>query len=679
MTDFWKYLLESGTGLTLFYIIYWIFLRKETYFVHNRFYLGGSVILSMLIPLLNFSIIPPPTLYSFELKIDEIFVTAGSGITESTYSFNFFFLLKSIYFTGMGLFLCKFLFHTWQIFWLVKKYGITREKGVNIVYLDKNVSPSSFLNIIFLNRSIVHDEYMEKILIHEKNHIKHFHSVDLIFFELVTIVQWFNPVVWFYKWSLREVQEFQADSDVIKDGYSPFTYQEIILSQVFGNQFFRLAHNLNQSIIKKRIIMMTKLKSSKRMRFKILFILPVALFLISLFAFSGNKVKSGSSISEGEIEDIFNPQIKQDTPVFFIVEEMPDFQGKGIEGFKEFVVNNIKYPEEAVKKKLEGKVFVQFIINMDGYIRNVKVLQATNEPYPELKKINAPSLEKEALRVVNSSPKWEPGKQKGKKVNVQYVIPVVFSLNSEGAKTGLTLPPVAPAASKQEKSDLSDGDAVSLPPQSDKEKKMIKEKEELDPPPLPSIKSEEDEPVFFIVEEMPKFQGKSIEAFRVWIAENIRYPGSAVKDRIAGKVYVYFVVNSDGHVDRVKVSRGVNPDLDQEAVRVVKSSPKWTPGKQRGKAVNVAITIPIIFSLDEVAKVKEEIPIDMNFSITEDNFVKIKADNIIFIIDGNQVKDSIQIPVDEFKTIEVLKGEEAIEKYGEKARSGVIIIIKKDK
>ncbi|MBA7578349.1 hypothetical protein ES708_20211 [subsurface metagenome] len=271
---------------------------------------------------------------------------------------------------------------------------------------------------------------------------------------------------------------------------------------------------------------------------------------------------------------------------------------------------------------------------------------------------------------------------KGKPVSVRYVIPVVFSLNSGEAKKSLSHLPIAPDASKQEKSDLSDGDAtIPPPPGIDKEKKIIKEekKEELVPPPPPSKISEEDEPVFFIVEEMPKFQGKSVEAFRVWIAENIRYPGSAVKDRIAGKVYVYFVVNYDGHVDRVIVKRGVNHDLDQEAVRVVKSSPKWTPGKQRGKAVNIAYTLPITFSLDEVAKVKEEIPIDMNFSITEDNFFKIKADDIIFIVDGKQVKDSIQIPEDEFKTIEALKGEEAIEKYGEKARNGVIIIMKKDK
>ncbi|MBA7548856.1 hypothetical protein ES705_41324 [subsurface metagenome] len=367
--------------------------------------------------------------------------------------------------------------------------------------------------------------------------------------------------------------------------------------------------------------------------------------------------------------------------VFFKVDEMPDFQGKGIEGFGEFIIENIKYPEEARKKKLEGKIYVQFIIDKEGFVKDAIVMRATtNLPPREAKKINAPSLEKEALRVINSSPKWEPGKLKGKPVSVRYVIPVVFSLNSEEAKTGLTLPPVDPAASKQEKSDLSDGDAaIPLPPGIDKEKKMIKEKEELVHLPPPSKISEEDEPVFFIVEEMPDFQGKGIVGFREWVAQNLRYPESAKINNITGRVYIVFLVRRDGSVDEVKVSRGVNPDLDQEAVRVVKSSPKWTPGKQRGKAVNVAITIPIIFSLDEVAKVKEEIPIDMNFSITEDNYVKIKAHDIIFIVDGNQVKDSIQIPVDEFKTIEVLKGEEAIEKYGEKARNGVIIIIKKDK
>lgn len=573
--------------------------------------------------------------------------------------------------------------------------------------------------------------------------------------------------------------------------------------------------------------MMTKLKSSKRMRFKILFILPVALFLISIFAFSGNNVKTGSSISEGKIEDILNPQIKQDTPVFYVVEEMPnfkgkgldgfrdylkknirypekakkkkqegrvfiqfivnsvgnvrnahvllattlepfddsksidapllekealrvvnsspkwepgiqrghkvhvavtlpvdfslepdknipapstlyadpnnpkvfskvdkmpDFQGKGIEGFGEFIRENIKYPEEAKKKKMEGKIHIQFVINDKGFVKDARVMSAmTNLPPREAKKINAPSLEKEALRVINSSPKWEPGKLKGKPVSVRYVIPVVFSLNSGEAKKSLSHLPIAPDASKQEKSDLSDGDAAPPPPPKIVD---ISDPEKNTPPPSKiSIEDEpvfyivedlpgkeiEDEPVFFIVEDMPKFQGKSVEAFRVWIAENIRYPGSAVKDRIAGIVYVRFVVNSDGHVDRVKISRGVNSDLDQEAIRVVKSSPKWTPGKQRGKAVTIAYTLPITFSLDKVAKVKEEIPIDMNFSITEDNFVKIKADNIIFIVDGKQVKDSIQIPVNEFKTIKTLKGEEAIEKYGEKARSGVIIIIKKDK
>jgi TonB family protein len=809
VTELGKYLYESGIGLILFYIVYWVSLRKDTNFASNRFYLWGSVILSMIIPLLNFSIAPPPTLYSFELLIDEVFVTRGSETVEKAYSFNILFLLKLIYFIGSGFFLGKFLFYIHKILRLIKKYGITKESGLNIVYIDKNVSPFSFLNIIFLNHSIK-EEYKGKILIHERNHIKYFHSVDIILFELLNIVQWFNPVIWFYKWSLRELHEFQADKGVIKDGHNPLTYQELILSQVFGNQFFQLVNYLNRSIIKKRMIMMTKLNSSKLSRLKILLILPVALFLISLFAFSGSKSEFVSSLSEGKIEDILNTQIKQDTPVFYIVEEMPDFQGKGldgfqdylkknirypekakkkkqegrvfiqfivnsvgdirnahvlltttlepfeeskiidapllekealrvvnsspkwnpgiqrghkvhvaftlpvdfslepgknipapsslyadannpgvfskvdkmpafqgkgIEGFREFAANNIKYPEEAKKKKLEGKIYIQCIINNNGFVKDARVMRAmTNLPPEEAKKINAPSLEKEALRVVNSSPKWEPGQLKGKPVNVRITFPVEFVLNPEETKKGISFPPISPEVSKQEKNELENRDAA--PPAPEKIVKDIPEPEKTTA--RPSKTSEEDEPVFYIVEEMPDFQGKGIEGFREWVAQNLRYPENAVKNNITGRVFVQFVVRSDGSVDSVIVVRGVNPDLDNEAVRVVNSSPKWTPGKQRGIPVNVKYTFPITFSLDEVAETKGKNFPAMNFSVTDDNFVKIKADDVLFLIDGKLIKDSIQIPANEFKTIEILNGVDAIKEYGEKARNGVVII-KKDK
>jgi protein TonB len=106
-----------------------------------------------------------------------------------------------------------------------------------------------------------------------------------------------------------------------------------------------------------------------------------------------------------------------------------------------------------------------------------------------------------------------------------------------------------------------------------------------------------EEEVFFIVEDMPSFQGKGQEGFRSWIAKNLRYPEIAAENGISGKVYVQFAVNSKGNVVDAVVVRGVDPALDKEAVRVVMSSPKWAPGKQRGKAVKVQFTFPINFVL----------------------------------------------------------------------------------
>ena len=107
-----------------------------------------------------------------------------------------------------------------------------------------------------------------------------------------------------------------------------------------------------------------------------------------------------------------------------------------------------------------------------------------------------------------------------------------------------------------------------------------------------------DEEVFYIVEDMPKFQGKDGKEFRKYITENVKYPQEAVKDGITGKVIVSFVVNKEGKVVNAKIEKSVDPYLDAEAIRVVESSPKWIAGKQRGEAVKVQFTFPINFVLD---------------------------------------------------------------------------------
>lgn len=106
-----------------------------------------------------------------------------------------------------------------------------------------------------------------------------------------------------------------------------------------------------------------------------------------------------------------------------------------------------------------------------------------------------------------------------------------------------------------------------------------------------------EEEVFFIVEDMPSFHGRGMEGFREWIAMNLRYPEAAAKNGIGGKVYVQFAINSKGEVVDAVIKKGVNPLIDKEALRIIMSSPKWEPGKQRGKPVKVQFTFPINFVL----------------------------------------------------------------------------------
>lgn len=109
----------------------------------------------------------------------------------------------------------------------------------------------------------------------------------------------------------------------------------------------------------------------------------------------------------------------------------------------------------------------------------------------------------------------------------------------------------------------------------------------------------EEEEIFFIAEDMPMFNGKDAsDGFREYVAKNLKYPDIAAENGIQGTVYIQFVVEPSGSVSNVKVLRGVDPALDKEAVRIVQSSPKWTPGKQRGKPVRVSFTFPITFKLN---------------------------------------------------------------------------------
>jgi hypothetical protein len=176
------------------------------------------------------------------------------------------------------------VFHLTKLFIVVKKYGIKNYEGTHIVSVDKGFSPFSFLNIIFINDKIIAENDLRRIIAHEKIHIKQYHSFDILLMELATIFQWFNPFVWPYKKSLQETHEYLADYGVIAQGFSKAKYQLLMLEQHVGMKLFEFANNFKQSLIKRRLTMMTKNKSRSIARLKFLLVLPLASLLVLAFA-----------------------------------------------------------------------------------------------------------------------------------------------------------------------------------------------------------------------------------------------------------------------------------------------------------------------------------------------------------------------------------------------------------
>ena len=172
---------------------------------------------------------------------------------------------------------------------------------------------------------------------------------------------------------------------------------------------------------------------------------------------------------------------------------------------------------------------------------------------------------------------------------------------------------------------------------------------------------------FQLVETKPTFQGGSAADFSKWVNENLKYPQTAKDAGVQGRVAAQFVVNTDGKIQDVKILRGVHPDLDAEVVRVISSSPDWTPGYVKGEPVKVTYTFPVVFKTNGNAA-------------PETNTVQIRgaqADSVLVILDGKEGSKLKDIDPDTIESISVLKGEEAVQKYGQKARYGVIEITSK--
>jgi len=428
MTTIQNYILEVIAFMAVLYLFYLLFLSRDTFYSRNRAYLIASILTSLILPALSFNI-GGGLLAGFQSELSQIVpigtVTVTSG-AESTGSISINPML-AIYIGGAFISLSLTGISLIKLFKMVKSGRIT---GTRIVMTnEKGVSGFSAFGYIFLSEKLSKEE-LERITEHETKHIDNKHFYDLLFIKIIGIIFWFNPLIYMYERSLKAVHEYQADQKVISGGENILEYQRLLLNQLFRTNIFSVQNAFaGTSLIKKRIIMMTKQKTRNRAVLKLLLIVPVLAILAVMFSCSKDdtevvvdkEVKSELVAIEDGNKDQDMTKIEEDTKdnreVFVVVEDMPTFEGGDLNHFRDWVQKRVTYPKIAIDNGIQGKVFIMFVVNPDGTVSDVDIMRGVD-----------PSLDNEAAEVVKSSPSWVAGKQKGVEVPVRFSITVNFQL-----------------------------------------------------------------------------------------------------------------------------------------------------------------------------------------------------------------------------------------------------------
>ncbi|WP_304220838.1 M56 family metallopeptidase [Phocaeicola plebeius] len=422
------YLLQVNVGLILFYALYKLVCTRDTFFRSRRFILIVSLVLPFILPFIDVrewlesrDRMIMLTHFDYSAVLPEIVV--GSEAVETG---NRVFVLSEwigyLYLAGVVVLLVRLAVQAFSLYRLIVRMPEKEINGVRVKCLNDPSGPFSFFGWIFMNPAAVKEDEISEILTHEMAHVKQHHSVDVLLAEMVSICCWMNPFAWLLKREVRLNLEFLADRKVMEAGFATKSYQYHLLGLAYNHKY-GLSNNFNFSHLKQRIIMMNKKKSNAAGHIKYaLFVLPAFALLVA-GNISCSQDASQTEDAKEEVVAPVSPETKEapadstaKEEVFMVAEQMPEFPG-GMKEMLKFLQENVKYPENAMKNNVQGRVIVQFVIEKDGTPTEFKVLRSVD-----------PDLDAEALRVLQTMPKWKPGMQRGEVVRVKFTVPVSFKL-----------------------------------------------------------------------------------------------------------------------------------------------------------------------------------------------------------------------------------------------------------
>jgi len=695
------YLFKASAGMVALYGLYWLLLRKHTYFTFNRFYLLTALLIALAapfvvltekapepLPITQISLEPATVVYQ---PMEEPFMT-----TEQ--------VVWLVYGLGVLVMLGRLGFRLWQVLKIIRAGEHQRAgKYILVRAADASISSFSFLNYLVVSQKDA-ETYGEVVLRHELVHIQERHSWDLLWLELVHVFWWFNPILIFFKRSLKEIHEFIADEratngDRMQYAHTLVGYAFGVSPNVLTNNFF------DATQLKNRIAMLTKNRSSRWVLGRYLLAVPLIIGLVVLvaarraelevsdneqlmteeltvkgrittqdgkglpgvavivantqrgtttdlegnyrinvmrgkqlvFSFVGFKtqvldvmqseqnvimqlepkelgevvvVAYGAEPSKGEaVSEQEKSKLTKNGEVFTVVEQNPEFPG-GMSELGRYLGRAIKYPAAAQRANVQGKVFVQFVVGEDGDIRDPRIMKGIGF-----------GCDEEALRVTLNMPNWKPGRQNGKAVAVQYNLPIAFVLEKKSVA-------------------LSNGD------------------------------------------KNPEFPG-GMAALQQYIASNLKFPEAARRAHVEGIVITGFTVAKDGAIKDVVIVKGIGFGCDAEAIKLITKMPNWAPATKNGEAVDAKFNLPISFVLEQ-----KEPPVKMNISSPSTGggslyrynpSIKVNGNKPLILVDGIRVEGDLdgRWSPEDIESIEVLKDESATKIYGSMAMHGVVRITTK--
>lgn len=487
MMDFLQYDARVAVLIAAFYMFYRLLLSKDSLHRLNRVVLLSTAIASFLLPFCVITLHRTEVVVASPAQAGEVAASHLDAATADIAAVPWWEIALPIAFwLGFGITLLFTLISILRVCILINKCELhPQADGITIAVAKGEVAPFSWMNYIVLSRKDF-EEADEAILLHEQGHIRRHHSVDVLLVDILTSLQWFNPAMWMLRSDLRAIHEYEADAAVLSHGINARQYQYLLIRKAMVLGGYSVANGINHSTLKQRIAMMQNNNNNRYSWLKALYVLPIVAISLAtsaktvtnyltvpasesekaVLADTDNrqqisvdvqpmaeevmddktemKAEMKESASEkasekavekesliektsdesASMEEEEAQQGKPKKKVFDVVEVMPSYKG-GFEALKKYL-STYKIPQQALAKDLSGRILVRFVISKDGSVSDVSVMRSSKS-WSNCPADIAAALDAEAVRLVKAMPAWNPGTQKGKPVDVSYMVPIAIS------------------------------------------------------------------------------------------------------------------------------------------------------------------------------------------------------------------------------------------------------------